>query len=429
MAERGREWPVALAVALVGAIGAWLRMPASTRGQLYAEDGRTFVGDWFTHGSPALLWEPYAGYQHLLPRLISGAVVWLVPAPAWAVAVNLLVCALLGAAAGLIYLLSRDVVAFRPARAALGLIPVVVPIAGQEAIGNLANLHWFLLYLIVWVLLATPKTNAGVWGLAAVTLACTLTEPQTAIFLPLALWAVIRERRLWPVTVAWALGVAVQVLTTMSAPREVAAGWPPLGSTVQGYVLNVGMTLGTWRPGWLGRVLTGPGWWPGFAWVTLLLAVAVVGIVLGPMSARVANLALVYGSLASWTLSFVLGGKIDYFYSEYTAAQLALPELVRWGTTASMFLIATVPVTLAVVVARRPAFGTAAAIVLGVLGTIMVLGGVAGQLQEQTPVRDWDATVTDARAACVADPQGGIPLATPPGPDWTVPVPCELIAD
>lgn len=428
-AERGRDRPIALAVALLGAVIAWLRMPVATRGQLYAEDGRTFVGDWFTHGGIALLREPYAGYQHLLPRLVSGAVVWLVPVSGWAVAVNLVVCTLLGAAAGLVYLISRDVVEFRPARIALGLILVLVPIAGQEAIGNLANLHWFLLYLTVWVLLATPRSTAGTWGLAVVALACTATEPQTAIFLPLALWAVLRERRVWPVTVAWALGVTVQVVTTLNAPREVAAGWPPVASTVQGYVLNVGMTLGTWRPGWLGRVLTGLGWWPGYLWVTLLLAIAVVGIVLGRVPARVANLALVYGSLASWTASFVLGGKIDFFYSEYTADQLALPELVRWGTTASMFLIAAIPVTLGVLVQRRPALGSAATVGLGVLATVMLLGGVAGQLQERPVDRDWSAAVADARAACAADPGGRVRLATPPGADWTVPVPCGLIAN
>jgi hypothetical protein len=417
-----------VAVAVVAAVVAWLRRPAATRGQLYAEDGRTFVGDWFTHGSIALLREPYAGYQHLLPRLISGAVVWLVPVGGWAVAVNLIVCAGLGAAAGLIYLVSRDVVEFRPSRLVLALIVVIVPIAGQEVMGNLANLHWFLLYLMVWVLLAVPRSPATAWGLAVVAVACAATEPQTAVFLPLALWALIRDRRVWPVTLGWTLGVVAQVVTTIVSPRAVATEWPPVASTVQGYVLNAGMTLGSWRPGWLGRVLTGAGWWPGFLGVALILALAVAGVVLGAPPARVAILALIYGSVVSWTASFVLGGNPAFFYSEYTADQLALPLLVRWGAAASMMLAATIPVAVGVLVQRFPSAGTPAGIGLGAVMTVMVLGGVAGQAQAPPLDRDWGSTVAEARAACAADPGGRVELTTPPGPDWAVPVPCRLIS-
>jgi hypothetical protein len=426
-AESGREWPIALAVAAVAGVIAWLRMPLNTLGQLYAEDGRTFFGDWFTHGSVALLREPYAGYQHLLPRLASGLIAWPAPVSGWAVAVNLVVCLILGGVAGLVHVCARAVVALPAARIALGLIVVVVPIAGFEGLGNLANLHWFLLYLVVWVLLAVPRSTAAAWGLAVVALLCTATEPQAAIFLPLAAWAVIRRRGVWPVTLGWSLGVAAQVLTTALAPRAIATDYPPFASTVQGYILNAGMTLGTWRPGWLGRVLTGFGWWPGVLGVALILGLAAVGVTLGAPRARVAILALLYGSVLSWTASFVLGSNPAFFYSEYTAEQLAAPMLVRWATAASMFLVATIPVTLGVLVARRPGRRVWASLALGGLLTIMLLGGVAGQLSQKPLPGDWAATVEAARAFCAASPDGVVKLATPPSEDWTVPVPCDRI--
>lgn len=90
-------------------------------------------------------------------------------------------------------------------------------------------------------------------------------------------------------------------------------------------MLNVGMTLGTWRPGWLGRVLTGPGWWPGFLGVAAIPVVAGIGIACGAVRARVALIALLYGSLVSWTASFVLGSNPAFFYPEYTAEHWPCP--------------------------------------------------------------------------------------------------------
>jgi len=71
-----RVWPGALAVTAVAALIAWIRMPTAVAGWLYAEDGRTFIGDWFRADPPIkVLWMPYAGYQHLIPRLASGLVI------------------------------------------------------------------------------------------------------------------------------------------------------------------------------------------------------------------------------------------------------------------------------------------------------------------------------------------------------------------
>ena len=230
-------------------------MPAGVAGQLYAEDGRTFFGDWFTHGGWSLLIEPYAGYQHLVPRVTSWTIMSVFPAQWWATATNLAACSIVGAVAGLVFFFSRDVTSFWPSRVALGLLTAVAPIVGFEALGNLANLHWFLLYLSIWVLLATPRSVIGAWGMGVVALLCTATEPQCAMFLPLAVWAVVRSRRSRPVVLCWTVGVVAQVVTTLIAPREIADHYPPLLSTVEGYVLNVGMTLGSINPGILGPVL------------------------------------------------------------------------------------------------------------------------------------------------------------------------------
>lgn len=52
------------------------RSEPAGRNSLYAEDGLLFVGDWANVSGAGLLIEPYQGYQHLLPRIVSGLVVW-----------------------------------------------------------------------------------------------------------------------------------------------------------------------------------------------------------------------------------------------------------------------------------------------------------------------------------------------------------------
>ncbi len=170
----------------------------------------------------------------------------------------------------------------------------------------------------------------------------------------------------------WLLGVAAQVVTAIEAPRAIGSDIPPIGSTIEGYVLNVGMTLATTHIPLLGMVLVRIGWWIGFVGVAAILAVAAVGIVKGSLMAKVAIGALLYGSVVSWSASFVLGRNPAFFYSEMDVVQLGSPLLARWGTAASMLLAATIPVTVAVMVQRYPRWRVAWLALLAVLALALV---------------------------------------------------------
>jgi len=427
-------WPAAVAVTLVASVIAWVRTPTAIAGWLYAEDGRSFIGDWLGTNEPirgdlSLLWMPYAGYQHLIPRLASGLVTALVPAAGWALAVNAIACLVVGSVAGLVFVFSRDVISFLPSRLVLAMLTVMTPMAGLEALGNLANLHWFLLYLTPWLLLATPRGAVGTWAMAAVAFMSVATEPQCAIFLPLAIWRIVTVRRTRPVVLCWLLGVVAQVITAIDAPRAIGSDVPPIASTIEGYVLNVGMTLGTTHPPLLGAVLVRLGWWVGCVGVAAILAVAAVGILKGSLPAKVAIAALIYGSVVSWTASFVLGRNPSFFYSEMNVIELGTPLLARWGTAASMLLAATIPVTVAVMVQRYPRWRPAwlallAVLVLAVTANLIAHPGLAGQT--------WQNEVDAARVTCAATPGGEVELPTPPDPSagdpaWRVDVPCSRL--
>ena len=410
-------------------------MPTAIGGWLYAEDGRSFIGDWLGTNEPikgdlSLLWMPYAGYQHLIPRLASGVITALVPPAGWALAVNAIACLVVGSVAGLVFVFSRDVISFLPSRLVLGMLAVMAPMAGLEALGNLANLHWFLLYLTPWLLLATPRSTAGTWAMAAVAFLAVATEPQCAIFLPLAIWRIVTVPRTRPVMACWLLGVVAQVVTAIDAPRAIGTAVPPIASTIEGYVLNVGMTLGTTHLPLLGAVLVRVGWWVGFVGVAAVLAVAVVGIVKGSPTAKVAIAALIYGSVVSWTASFVLGRNPAFFYSEMDAIALGTPLLARWGTAASMLLGATIPVTVAVMVQRYPRWRAAWLALLAVLVLTLTASLIA---HPSRAGHTWQDEVDAAISTCAATPDGEVELPTPPDaspgdPGWRVGVPCSRLA-
>ena len=238
------SWQLVALIVVAASLVAWFRMPSMVRGWLYAEDGKQFAADWAgadAAGGISVLWTPYAGYEHAIPRLASWFVTGVLPVNWWGIATNVISCLTVGAVAGLVFVFSRDVVTDLACRLVIGMITVLVPIAATEALGNIANLHWFLLYLTPWLLLATPRTSWGAGGMAAVAFLATATEPQCAIFLPLALWRLYRlwrpadrkyRRLMIPVLCGWFLGVAAQVVATFAAPRGVSGEVPPVASTV-----------------------------------------------------------------------------------------------------------------------------------------------------------------------------------------------------
>lgn len=413
----------AVLVTVVASLLAWARTHPFISASLYAEDGSVFVNQSLTDGW-SVLWTPYAGYQHLIPRLAVGFVVALLPVAWWANALHAMVYLTVGVVAGLVFVLSREVITFWPSRVALGLFTVLTPIAGVEALGSFANLHWFMFYLIPWLFLATPRSTVGAWLLGLVALLATATEPQCAVYLPLVVWQIFHNRKTWPVAAGWLIGILAQGLTSLLAPRPLSPGFPPLASTLEGYVLNAGMSLATSRSEWLGVVLDRTGWWIGFLGVAVILGVAVWGFLWGGLNARVAIVTLLYGSWATWTASFVLGNNRGLYYSEMTQEQLSAPGLVRWGTAASILLIAVVPVAVGVIIQRHPRWWLVGAGALFTILAIMVANLFYDRGTGQWP---WSAAVHAAQIQCAAAPDGIAQLITPPGPEWIVRIPCSRL--
>jgi hypothetical protein len=418
----GRTALVATLLFVAATAATWLRIPPTARDTLYAEDGSHFVNDWVNDDSLGTLFNPYAGYQHLVPRAGTGLVTHVVPVADWAVAVNFMACIVVGAIAVLVYLASASLLDSALARLGLSAVVVLVPLAVEEAIGNLANVHWYFFFLVPFVLLARPEGLRRQIGWAAVALVSTLTEPQCIVFAPLAVWLVVRDRRCRLVVAGYALGLAVQAVSYLSAPRPRSDGLPPLLATVKGYLVNAVFGAINAHGRVVGAVVERTGWvGPGLALVAFL-AVGVVAYRYGGRWVRLATVVLIVGSVLAWAGPYLFNNE-SYLYYDAPPDAHGLP-LIRWGMTASMFLLALVPLASdGLLRLGRTGRGLALAGLVGLVAMMTLSFSIANDGRTSPP---WHSEVDRGRQVCL-DGATQVALATAPS-GYFVAMPCDRLA-
>ncbi|WP_321796382.1 hypothetical protein [Caballeronia sp. J97] len=190
------------------------RMPERLQqGYLWAEDATVFIGQAYKFGAHAILM-PYAGYLHIIPRLVAfafraldGDVQGIAIAFAWT-------CALLTASVcSYLYVIAIRYFP-RPAAFVMALAPVLLPHTGESWL-NLTNLQWTLGPLLMAMLLDTLGREHSEHLLARcfIVLVLALTGPFSAILVPLAVLGALvalkreeRLRRLAPFVIVLAAG-------------------------------------------------------------------------------------------------------------------------------------------------------------------------------------------------------------------------------
>ncbi len=326
-----RAWALlALFVLLFGTELA--RVPSQGWDTFYAEDGRTFVGDWVSTSKLTMLFQPYAGYQHLLPRVITWLVVHLMPITWWANGVIAFSALTVSGVACLVFVASRDVLTTTVARLGAAAVPVFLPLARFEAIGNVANLHSYMLYLIPWLFLARSRSQAAAVGFAAAAAVAVMTEPQCVIFLPLAVivWFWRRDSR-W-VVVGWALGAAGQTITYLHYAGIRPSSLDNFRSWVEGYAVNAVATDAVPSGARLGSLVARFGWWPAMSAAVVFFGIAIFAGLIGSRWLRVLVLTVSLASVASWSASFFLNDHRAFDYDALSPGQLASIPFVGGGS-------------------------------------------------------------------------------------------------
>ncbi|WP_058726840.1 hypothetical protein [Curtobacterium luteum] len=443
-------------VGLVVAVVGWLRLGPVAARTVWAEDGGVFLRERVADGPWDLL-QPYAGYLHLVPRLVVDAA-WALPVERYALALSLGSCCVVGAAAALVFVLARPVVGPWPLRALLASVPALLPLAPYEIAGNAANLHWFLLALAPWVFAYRPRSRWSAAGLALVAGAVTLTEPQAVLFVPLLLLAWFPrparrggrpDLRALPVTVVALVGATAQVLVALSTPRTAASATPRPLDIAAGWLLQpVG---GLYRPGATDvvRSVLAHGWWVAVVPALGIVALLVAAVVVGGARARWIVVAMGGASFVVWAAALYANG-VDSPWAHPTPA-LAEARPLRYAAASGLLLLSAAATAAGVLVtwadgrggirgaSRSGRTGGAARLAGAAAGwsgvalvVTSVVIGVAPQVLDHAPAESrraagpvWAPQMAAAAATCRAD--RGLDLVRVQTAPWSAKVPCERL--
>lgn len=413
--QGGRTIPQVVPLLLAGGyvVTAQLSRPGGVpvTDTLRAEDGPLVIVDSLQAGGPLRWLEPYAGYVHLLPRMLASLVARL-PFEQTALWIALLssICA-----AACIVLLAVGVrrwfpVWWMPAAAvvAVGSLDLLATEVGA----NLANLHWFAtLGLIRLVLVRIDSIAAG----AAAAVAGLVLSLTDVFAIPLAGMSVAGLLLRWhrqgrraalrylPVAAAVCVGAVVQLVAVLTDDRGTPAGAEvPLSQTANDVVMLV-----------LAQGVLGNGM---LSFGRLLLCLALVAVVI--VAAVIARHRLEPDRLL---IAVALACAAAGFFAVSAQLNRALSE--RYAAIPSPLLV----MSLLVIVAGRGHLNRGLA--AGVAGAMVLLaawqwpvtftpraGGPS--LAEEIDGAAEECATTDAAAISISPPTA-----------WIITLPCDQIFD
>lgn len=389
----------AVAVSAVAAATfiSFFRLPQTVWDTVWAEDGPVFLQQAMDEGGAGTVFAPYGGYLHVLPRLAAQGIVHLVPVENFAVGLALVSCSVVAVVAYLTFHCAAALTSNLWARLAWAAVPVLVSVGPYEILGNTANLHWYLLWLVPWLLLKPARSGAEAAMLFLAAGMCALSEVISVLFLPLVLLH-IRDKAFWPARAGMLIGAGLQIGTALLYPRG-SGGGPALDpvSVVTGWFINVAgvVFFGSSRNMGLNIL--------NFGTAPVVLAFLPVAAALACLLLRARRehrwLALMFvtASFGVWAACLVANPGAEYNYAHLTESQWRQFSLSRYSAVPAMFVLALFP--LLAVSFPRPAPHVPGA-VLASFAVLLAVSYFPTQVsREQGP--SWSQGVAGARAACI----------------------------
>jgi hypothetical protein len=315
--SRARRLALAAALVVVGTVAQLLRTPGiSSWRSLLAEDGGIFYTDALNDPLITTLGRAYEGYLHVVPRTIA-AVASLAPVPDAGLMINGGAALVVSVLALYLWSATAPVLPSPWGRGLLLATFLLLPAAGWEANASINNLHWYFNFACFWVFVRPLQTRGAVIAGCIVAGAAVLSDPLTALFVPLVAYRVLRavrpphegpRGRVLAAPIVFFVCLALQALYGVSekAPEAfVDRDWKDIPGTYG------------WRVA--GSIFVGDRWTPGlFDRFGLVFALALLGVAI----AAAAYALSVAGGLRP-TVALCL---------TYSAVFLAVPLLIR-GTS------------------------------------------------------------------------------------------------
>ncbi|MEV0562027.1 hypothetical protein [Dactylosporangium sp. NPDC050588] len=405
--RRGTRTPVKAALvvgALVaGTVASILRQPGpGALDTIWAEDGEIFLTQAARDGAGAFT-TSYAGYYHLVARLVAG-VAALLPASQAAAALAIgaaLVTTVFAIAA---YALSGEYLSSTVARLVVSVPVAVLPMAQGDVLNSPANLHWTGLYVLFWFLLCRPASVAGkVLACAGIVLVVG-SDILTGVYLPLVAFVLWFHRDRYAVAkaVAFVVPFAVQVLGLLTGASEREGLAPDPVRAVTGFVLRAVPTA-LFGERWVGQTVNARSLiFAALAWL-ILGAVLVLGLrkVVRPR----------------WTLVIAAGVHSALVYLAPVALSgIATP---RYNVAPALLVLVTLVALLNDVTGVR----ILAALVL----VVCAVNFRVDNARADGPA--WHTGLRGAETACAADPATTVSIEVTPlaAPGWHVALPCDYV--
>jgi hypothetical protein len=428
-----RHGELALVLLALLALAAVLQVfrvgPSAALGALWAEDGAVFLQGALAQGALDAVFDPYAGYLVVVPRLI-GEIGNLVPLADAPVAISL-TAALVVALSGLaVWYASAGLIRNRYLRGTLVLVMVLSPVASLEAVAAASYVSWYMLFATFWLLLWRPPTTRGAVLAGLFILATALSNPGVWYFAPLFALRLLaaRDRRDALILGSYALGSAIQLPVTLaSSENTVEPVWTSdiWTAFVQRVVDGAA----------LGESLGGEAW-SSWGWPFLIALLVVLGGCLLAGLLRTTPSARYFAAIAIPTAlgMFVI-----------SAYQRAVGFVMTWPSGADSGLggrYAIVPALLLVSVAlvlidrsARPRRGPRQLSWLGIAAALVLLVGVVSSFsigdRAARGMPQWDDALRAAATTCPAkapapEPEPAAAVASSPA-GFVIYVPCDKL--
>lgn len=430
--ERWISISAPIAVFLTTFLLAWFRLPPQSRDTFWAEDARTFSERALDPDLlPWSIFTSYDGYVHALPQAAALALWNILPIPvaSMAQAFTAAACAIAAAVAAGIYLLTAHWGLNVAGRLMLAFTTVLVPGLSFEVLGNVANSHWFLLWLAPFLFLARPRRWWTATILGIVAFIVLTSEVQSALFTPLLLWH-ISDRKRWPMAIGAFTGGVIQLCAVLGGGRTTwGEALPRPVSVLEGYAMQVPL-LGLSGTGESASAIVANSGWPAAAASIIPFVICAVWWAWPSRQRLLLAVGALFASLAIWTAGYALNqaSMIDFGAIEQEVLLDGFP-LLRYAIVPLMLLYAFVGLAVGRVKLARSSFETgvaAAAIVMTV--AIFAVNYSVDVPTQRLAGPTWAAGLEVARAECAESPVKDVVIWIAPYEFWRFTISCDDIA-
>jgi hypothetical protein len=293
-------------------------------------------------------------------------------------------------------------------------VVVVAPLAQDDALNSIANLHWYGLYALFWMLIWSPGSRGGRVVSAVVVALVAASDILVLAFIPLALARALRrtpdgrrDRHGIVLAALLGLGLVAQFAGLIFGSSSRALSPNPIRAMI-GYVLRVAPAPVVGQR-WLGTGEVHTRWLvlAGVAW--LVLATVAVLAWRGPVR-------------PGWALAVTA--------LLHSVALYVLPVLLSGVATTRYALAPVMLLVTALVALLQPAEGARPVPLYALVTVLAVIAAVNLRLDNtRAGGPRWGSELDRARVAC-GSASGSVEIPIPPvdAEHWSARLPCRYIA-